>query len=178
MVIPFFSGGSWWQSFAGSITIGRLYLSFIMNITHRVLRSTSYPYETYRQDIALPVDAIFCNQVPCLNTLAMRQNGRHFPDNNRKCIFLNKNEWILVPINNIPALVQIMAWCRSGDMSLSEPMIFFYWRIYASLGLNELMLEHMELKGLIFPALPHFRLSSRAFSLRAVGLRNIIYHIL
>ena len=23
-------------------------------------------------------------------------------------------------INNIPALVQIMAWCRSGDKSLSE----------------------------------------------------------
>ena len=27
------------------------------------------------------------------------------------------------PINNIPALVQIMAWCRPGDKSLSEPMM-------------------------------------------------------
>ena len=27
------------------------------------------------------------------------------------------------PINNTPALVQIMAWRRSGDMPLSEPMI-------------------------------------------------------
>ena len=27
------------------------------------------------------------------------------------------------PINNIPALVQIMAWCRPGDKPLSEPMI-------------------------------------------------------
>ena len=27
------------------------------------------------------------------------------------------------PINNIPALVQIMAWCRPGDMPLSEAMI-------------------------------------------------------
>ena len=27
------------------------------------------------------------------------------------------------PINNIPALVQIMAWCRSGDKPLSEPMM-------------------------------------------------------
>ena len=26
-------------------------------------------------------------------------------------------------INNIPALVQIMAWCRSSDKSLSEPMM-------------------------------------------------------
>ena len=27
------------------------------------------------------------------------------------------------PINNIPALVQIMAWCRSGNKPLSEPML-------------------------------------------------------
>ena len=34
-------------------------------------------------------------------------------------------------VNNIPALVQIMAWRQSGD----KP---FYWRIYVSLGLNVL----------------------------------------
>ena len=34
------------------------------------------------------------------------------------------------PIDNIPALVQIMAWRRPGDKPLSEPM--------TSLGLNEL----------------------------------------
>ena len=48
-------------------------------------------------------------------------------------IFVNKNIWIpiklslkFVPkgsINNIPALVQIMAWRRPGDKSLSEPMM-------------------------------------------------------
>ena len=27
------------------------------------------------------------------------------------------------PINNIPALVQVMAWRRSGDKPLSEPMM-------------------------------------------------------
>ena len=27
------------------------------------------------------------------------------------------------PIKNIPALVQMMAWCRSGDKPLSEPMM-------------------------------------------------------
>ena len=27
------------------------------------------------------------------------------------------------PINNIPTLVQIMAWCRPGDKPLSEPMV-------------------------------------------------------
>ena len=30
----------------------------------------------------------------------------------------------VVPIDNEPALVQIMAWRRSGDKSLSEPMMF------------------------------------------------------
>ena len=62
-----------------------------------------------------------------------RQDGRHFPDDIFKCIFLNQNARIslkislkFVPkvrINNIPALVQIMAWRRSGDKPLSEPML-------------------------------------------------------
>ena len=68
-----------------------------------------------------------------VNSLRLRQNGRHFPDDNLKCIFLNENVWISIkispkfvprgPINNIPALVQIMAWRRPGDKSLSEPMM-------------------------------------------------------
>ena len=67
------------------------------------------------------------------NTLRPRQNGRHFPDNIFKCIFLNENVWISIkislnfvprgPINNIPALVQIMAGSRPGDKPLSEPMV-------------------------------------------------------
>ena len=67
------------------------------------------------------------------NTLRPRQNGRHFPDDIFKWIFLNENVRILitislkfvpkVPINNIPALVQIMAWRRPGDKPLSEPMM-------------------------------------------------------
>ena len=49
-----------------------------------------------------------------------------------KCILLNENVWISIKIslkfvpkesiNNISALVQIMAWCRLGDKPLSEPM--------------------------------------------------------
>ena len=42
------------------------------------------------------------------------------------------------PINNIPALVQIMAWRRTGDKPLSEPMMTRRIYMYASLGLNEL----------------------------------------
>ena len=43
------------------------------------------------------------------------KNGRHFPDDISKCIFFNKNVWIVIkislkfvprgPINNIPSLV-------------------------------------------------------------------------
>ena len=68
-----------------------------------------------------------------VNTLRPRQNGRHFPDDIFKWIFLNENVWIsinislkFVPwgsINNIPALVQAMAWRRQGDKPLSEPMM-------------------------------------------------------
>ena len=69
-----------------------------------------------------------------LNTLRPRQNGRHFPDDIFKWIFFNENVWISMnislkfiprgPINNIPSLVQIMAWRLPGDKPLSEPMIF------------------------------------------------------
>ena len=68
-----------------------------------------------------------------VNTLRPRQNGRHFADDIFKCIFLNENVWISIkislkfvpkgPINNIPALVQIMAWRRPGAKPLSEPMM-------------------------------------------------------
>ena len=67
------------------------------------------------------------------NTLRPRQNKRHFADDIFKCIFLNENVWIPIkislkfvpqgPIHNISALVQIMAWRRSGDKPLSGPMI-------------------------------------------------------
>ena len=72
-------------------------------------------------------------QSQCLNTLRPRQNGRHTPDDVFRCIFLNGNLWIWIkiplkfvpegPINNIAALVQIMAWRRPGDKPLSEPMM-------------------------------------------------------
>ena len=68
-----------------------------------------------------------------INTLRPRQNGCQFPDNIFKCILLNENKWIAIeislkfvpkgPINNIPALVQIMAWHRPGDKPLSAPMM-------------------------------------------------------
>ena len=67
------------------------------------------------------------------NSLRPRQNERHFTDDIFKCIFFNENVWIPIkislkfvsqgPINNIPALVQIIAWRQPGDKPLSEPMM-------------------------------------------------------
>ena len=67
------------------------------------------------------------------HTLRPRQNGRHFADDTFKPIFLNENIRISikislkfvpkVPVNNMPALVQTMAWRRPGDKPLAEPMM-------------------------------------------------------
>ena len=84
---------------------------------------------------------------PCLkssaglsNTLRLKQNGRHFADDIFKHIFLNANVWISIEIslkfvpqgqiNNIQALVQIMAWRRPGDKPLSEPMMVSFTEAY------------------------------------------------
>ena len=67
-----------------------------------------------------------------LATLRPRQQCRHFPYDNFKCIFLNQNAWISMKISfkfvpedpdHIPISVQIMAWRRSGAKPLPESMI-------------------------------------------------------
>ena len=68
-----------------------------------------------------------------LHALRPRQNCRQFADDIFKCVFLNENVWIslkislkFVPkvrIDNIPALVQILACRRPGDKLLSEPVM-------------------------------------------------------
>ena len=67
-----------------------------------------------------------------ISTWRSRQDGRRFPDDILKCIFKEK-VWISikmslkfvpkVQIDNIPALIQIMAWCWLGDKPLSGPMM-------------------------------------------------------
>ena len=64
-----------------------------------------------------------------VNTSRPRQNGRRFADDTFKRIFLNENVRISIkislkfvpkgPINNNPALVQIMAWRRSDVFPLN-----------------------------------------------------------
>ena len=73
------------------------------------------------------------NTTGLFNTLRPRQDRRHFADDIFTCIFFNENCCILItfslkyvrkgPIDNNSASVQIMAWRRSGDKSLSEPMM-------------------------------------------------------
>ena len=96
--------------------------------------------------VSLPISQIYVSRYHALdslsdqrpfkfNPLRPRQNGRHFADDIFNSIFINENVWIpikislkfvpngLIKINNIPALVQIMAWRRPGDKPLSEPMM-------------------------------------------------------
>ena len=68
-----------------------------------------------------------------INTLRPIQNYRHFADDTLKRIFVNENVRTSIkislkcvplgPINNIPSLVQIMAWRHPGDKPLSEPIM-------------------------------------------------------
>ena len=62
-----------------------------------------------------------------------RRNRRHVSYDSFKCISSKENALISIKIslhfilngliNNIPALVRTMAWCRSGDKLLFEPMM-------------------------------------------------------
>ena len=75
-----------------------------------------------------------------VNTLRQRQNVCHFAGDIFKCIFLKGNVWILIkislkfvpkcPIDKMTALVQIMAWCQTGDKPLSEPMMTYVFNAY------------------------------------------------
>ena len=57
-----------------------------------------------------------------------------------KCILLNENDRIPIqislkfvpssPIDNKPALVQVMAWRRTGDKPLPEPMVAQFPDVY------------------------------------------------
>ena len=87
----------------------------------------------HQQTWSWPNKPVYSISTRRVNTLRPRQNWRHFADDIFKWIFLNENVWISIemslkfvprgPINNIPALVQIMAWHRPGDKPLSESIM-------------------------------------------------------
>ena len=92
------------------------------------------------------------------NTLSWSQNGHHFADDTLKCIFLNENVRILIkiplkydpkdPINNIPALVKMMAWHRAGDKPLYEPMmVWLPTNICVTRPLSKLVCLFIEING-------------------------------
>ena len=99
--------------------------------------------------LSLPMTYIYVSRNELVNTLRLRQNDHYFPDDIFKWIFVKENAWILIkislkfipkgPVDNIPAMVQIMAWCRPGDTLLSESIMAWVTDIYASLSLNELI---------------------------------------
>ena len=90
-----------------------------------------------------------CMELNSVNKLRLRQSGRHFAEDIFQHIFVYENAWIsiktsfkFVPkgqINVILALVQIMAWCRSGDKPLFEPMTLPQWfktRLWNAIYIN------------------------------------------
>ena len=112
----------------------------------------------------------------CFNTLRPRWNEQHFADDIFKRIFFNENVWISIKIslkfvckgliNNIPALVQIMAWRRSGIKPLSEPMMVSFpcvgmcvaWierKLATSFSKGPISLEIAGLFGLMVPHWAH-----------------------
>ena len=97
-------------------------------LTPNMLQAIPWTYEGWTGSLAH-----LCTTSPQrVNSLRSRQNGRYNADDIFKCIFLNDNVWFLTkislkfvpkgPINNIQALVLIMAWRRPGDKPLSEPI--------------------------------------------------------
>ena len=68
-----------------------------------------------------------------VNKLRAKENGPYFWENTFKCIPLNANYCIFAEIshkfpskgqtNNNSTLVQVMAWCRTGNKPLPEPML-------------------------------------------------------
>ena len=68
----------------------------------------------------------------CFNSSPPWQNGRHTTDKIFRCIFLNEKFCIMIkislkfvpkgPIDNKSALAQVMAWRRTGNKPLPEPM--------------------------------------------------------
>ena len=105
----------WWVKSLGLVLISILQSMFLIHLS------------TYK-------DSHYKEITVCwFNTLRPRQNGRHFADHPFKRNFLNETLTILIkislnfvpkgPINNNPALVEIMAWRWRGDKPLFQPMM-------------------------------------------------------
>ena len=121
----------------------------------------SYPHNEKSQQLC-PRFAFCCVllwfESSQFNTLRPRQNGRHFPDDIFKWIFLNENVWISInislkfvprgPINNIPTLVQVMTRRWPGNKPLSESMMaYMHHSASMSYSINSF---NLYLSGLLY----------------------------
>ena len=89
----------------------------------------------------------FCIGLNVLTHFPLNKMVASLTDNIFKCIFLNENHIIPIqislkfiprsPIDNKPALVQVMAWRRTLRHRNNGDLV--HWRIYAALGGDELM---------------------------------------
>ena len=86
---------------------------------------------------------VFHETLKYINSSPPGQNGRHFADDSFKHIFMNEKCFISIrislkfvpngPIDNKAALVQVMAWRRTGDKPLPEPMLAQFTDAYMRL---------------------------------------------
>ena len=83
----------------------------------------------------------------CINSFWRRRNGRRYAENVCKCIFLNENFWIsnIISLKYVPlGLIDTTLWLVQMTPNRRQAIIvtsdgLFYWRIYASRGLIELI---------------------------------------
>ena len=78
--------------------------------------------------------------VRCINMYRPEQTGRPFGNDIVKPIFMNPHHYVLIkisqkfvpgcPVENKPALVQVIAWRQPGDEPLPEPILMADWSIY------------------------------------------------
>ena len=113
------------------------YVPVLSSINYRHWHWVHWVFMIYSlNNVCIPLYSIQLH----INTLRPKQNGRHFPNNIFKCLFLKENSWISirislkflpkVPINYKPALVQIMTGCLTGDKPLFEPMMGYFTDTY------------------------------------------------
>ena len=126
-----------------AFTLGQSHINCSRYLSRRVINIVCLNIECdcccvlclYASCVCTSLFDILYSKYLTINTLRPRQDGHYFADDVLKCIFLNENVWISLkiplkfvprgPINNIPALVQIMAWRRPGDKPLSAQMLVF-----------------------------------------------------
>ena len=99
------------------------------NFSENSIKINIFSFQEYTFEITICRISAFLFRLQCVTTLRPRQNGRHFPDEIFKWIFLMKIyrfelkcRWSV--FRKCPTLVQIMAWRRSSYKPLSEAMMF------------------------------------------------------